>query len=56
MHVHGFELRAVGEEGHELLGLGLAVVRGEGVEGLLLEDGDAFGAAADSNLSGWKHA
>lgn len=46
MHGHCLELRTVGEEGHELRGLGFAVVRREGGVGFLLEDGDALGATA----------
>jgi len=43
---HRLKFRAVGEEGHERRGLVLAVVGGEGVVGFLLQDRDAFGAAA----------
>ena len=46
MDRHLFQLRSIGEEGHELRGFVFAVVGGEGGFGFLGEDGDAFGAAA----------
>ena len=43
---HPFESGEVGEEGHELSGLGLAIMRREGGLRLLLEERDAVRAPA----------